>query len=204
MPLIFANGVTKYCDLGPSRGVLFGTIRGNFSIYRDFKQILGALRSEEFAQQLGTLISQYARNDTRYRADSRVLGQIEEGTVGTEVRIRSSVNYARNPRKFYRPGAHSAGLECYIERAIVKSPITQHFSGATNGDNFCVLRCIMGRFDEVVGRGNHFLAFENHSSHRHFAIACSAGRFFECKLHVRIVALRHESGSVAEAAGGAR
>src|SRR5262245_44870399 len=96
------------------------------------------LSFEKLAQKLGALLGKYAAADFQRMIQSRVFAALVERSHRPGLGVVTAVDQLGDSRVNDGAGAHRARFECYNQRTIEQTPVTQFLRRLSKGDDLGV------------------------------------------------------------------
>ncbi len=115
--------------------------------------------------------------------------QIAEGAAHPCLRVGSAKDQSGDPSENDRAGAHGAGLEGHIKRAVKQPPVTARLRRATDRDRFRMSGGVPKRLREIVAGREKRLATNDYRANRNLAQLSGRRGFYERAAHPSFVLL---------------
>jgi hypothetical protein len=131
----------------------------SFALSRREQQLgraaLFAPSREEFRKHSPTFRAEYPAYNFSPVIKSGVVQDLVQRSRRPSFGIGRAINDARDSRQHYSPGTHRAGLERYVQRAMLESPIAQRIRRLRNREHFGVRGRIVKLFTLIVRRPDY-------------------------------------------------
>ena len=128
-------------------------------------------RSEKFPQEGGTFLSQHAGRNRRMMV-IRQGKEVDERPARSCLRIRRSIDHARNPGINGRSRAHGARLQRDIQHTLPQPPAAQRAAGILDGFQLRVCERGFVPLSPVSSPPDDFTRTHHHGAHRDFSFCC--------------------------------
>ena len=145
---------------------------------------------EEIAQQLAGFVATTSTVNIGPMVETFIAAHGVETGNGTRFRVRCAVDDSTNSGIDQSAGAHDAGLEGDIQRAIHQTPMPDNRRSITDRQNLCVGRGVAGQFALIVAAGDDDTVPNHDSTDWHIAHNHRCSSLVESCRH-RIVIAHH-------------
>ena len=145
---------------------------------------------EEIAQQLAGFVATTSTVNVGPMVETFIAAHGVETGNGTRFRVRCAIDDSTDSGIDQSAGAHDAGLEGDIQRAIHQTPMPDNRRSITDRQNLCVGRGVAGQFALIVAAGDDDTVPNHDSTDWHIAHNHRCSSLVESCRH-RIVIAHH-------------